>query len=142
MQLLFPKSCFLEAANFPEYQYSAATVFFRKAALSKRLPFQKSFFFTTYFFRGTISRYTAFAHILFLFIAEKSYHNAMTYFLQEQIIPFLQPKCLIWKVFNQIAFQDSMNKTIIEKFQISVFSIESAENPAIYDLLLFIWNIF
>lgn len=69
----------------------------------------------------------------------------MTYFLQEQIIPFLQPKYLIWKVFNQIAFQDSMNKIIIEKcekIQISVFSIESAKNPAIYDLLLFIWNIF
>ena len=82
MQLLFPKSCFLEAANFPEYQYSAATVFFRKAALSKQLPFQRASFSQHIFLEVLISRYTAFAHILFLFIAEKSYHNAMTYFLQ------------------------------------------------------------
>ena len=80
MQLLFQKSCFLEAANFLENQYSAATVF------SGELLHQRAAFSQHTFLGALICSYTSFPHMLFLFMADWRtpqiiYLNAMSYFL-------------------------------------------------------------
>ena len=74
---LFRRATFWKKANFSEKQYSALPTFsgelpFQRGYLLKRrhllqqLPFQKSYFFTTYFFRRVIfHRYNSFPQLNF-----------------------------------------------------------------------------